>query len=108
MNLPLLLQDGSGANFLRIADLGSAGGVNAIKLLKFIEDIFRGHNENRPVEYFFEDLPTSDYNELIKTIHDQYIQCFQLIKPKWLPNCFGFLSKITIFGTLHVNSVHVA
>ena len=43
-----------------------------MKLLNFIEDVFREHHENRPVEYFFEDLPTSDYNELVKTIHEQY------------------------------------
>ena len=55
---------------LRIADLGSAGGVNAIHLLKYVESILHENGQHLlPIEYFFEELPTSDFNELIKTIH---------------------------------------
>ena len=55
---------------LRIADLGSAGGVNAIQLLRYVEGILHENGAHlRPIEYFFEELPTSDFNELIKTIH---------------------------------------
>ena len=57
-------------NPLRIADLGSAGGVNAIQLLRYVEGILHEKGEHlRPIEYYFEELPTSDFNELIKTIH---------------------------------------
>ena len=56
---------------LRIADLGSAGGVNAIQLLRYVEGILHENGEHlRPIEYFFEELPTSDFNELVKTIHE--------------------------------------
>ena len=56
---------------LRITDLGSAGGVNAIQLLKFVENILHENGErHRPIEYYFEDLPTSDFNELVGTIHN--------------------------------------
>ena len=55
---------------LRIADLGSAGGVNAIHLLRYVESILHENGQHLlPTEYFFEELPTSDFNELIKTIH---------------------------------------
>ena len=49
---------------LRIADLGSAGGINAIRLLRYVEEILHEKEEHRPVEYYFEDLPSSDFNEL--------------------------------------------
>jgi hypothetical protein len=55
---------------LRISDLGSAGGTAAINLLRCIEALLQQHNETRPIEYFFNDLPTSDFNVLVKTIHD--------------------------------------
>ena len=64
------LSKDSSSKFLRIADLGSAGGANAIRLLRYIEEILREKDETRPVEYYFEDLPTSDLNELARTIHD--------------------------------------
>ena len=55
---------------LRIADLGSAGGVNAIHLLRYVESILHESGQHLlPIEYFFEELPTSDFNELIRTIH---------------------------------------
>ena len=55
---------------MRIADLGSAGGVNAIQLLRYIESILHEKDKKLlPIEYYFEELPTSDFNELIKTIH---------------------------------------
>ena len=69
-------------NTLRIADLGSAGGVNAIQLLRYVEGILHEKGEHlRPIEYYFEELPTSDFNELIKTIHatnlsDQFYPMF--------------------------------
>ena len=53
----------------RIADLGSAGGVNAIQLLRYVESILHELGKNLlPIEYFFDELPTSDFNELIRTI----------------------------------------
>ena len=53
--------------------MGSAGGVNAIQLLKYIENILQEYKEIRPIEYFFEDLPTSDFSTLVKTIHESNI-----------------------------------
>ena len=50
---------------LRICDLGSAGGSNALKLLGWIMPLV----EDRDVEYFFEDLPSADFSELASTIH---------------------------------------
>ena len=55
---------------LRIADLGCAGGVNAIHLLRYVESILHENGQHLlPIEYYFEELPTSDFNELIRTIH---------------------------------------
>ena len=51
---------------LRMCDLGSAGGVNALRLLRWILPIVKGRN----VEYSFEDLPSADINELANTIHE--------------------------------------
>lgn len=51
---------------LKMCDLGSAGGVNAIKLLGSILPLVG----DRKVEYVFEDLPNADLNELAKTIHE--------------------------------------
>ena len=51
---------------LRMCDLGSAGGVNALKLLSWILPLVR----ERKVEYVFEDLPSADLNELAKTIQE--------------------------------------
>ena len=59
-----------GLKSFRIADLGSAGGVNALLLLQYVKSVLHQHGEYRPVEYYFEDLPTSDFNELIKTVHN--------------------------------------
>ena len=50
---------------LRMCDLGSAGGVNALRLLRWILPLVEG----RKVEYIFEDLPSADINELANTIH---------------------------------------
>ena len=52
---------------LRMCDLGSAGGVNALKLLRWILPLVG----DRKVEYVFEDLPSADLNELAKTIHEE-------------------------------------
>jgi hypothetical protein len=60
----------SHSKIIRIADLGSAGGVNAIILLRYIESILWEKEEKRPVEYYSEDLPTSDLNELVRTINE--------------------------------------
>ena len=51
---------------LRMCDLGSAGGVNALKLLRWILPLVG----DRKVEYVFEDLPSADLNELAKTIQE--------------------------------------
>ena len=52
---------------LRIADLGCAGGVNAIDLLRYVESILHENGQHLlPIEYHFEELPTSDFNELIR------------------------------------------
>ena len=51
---------------LRICDLGSAGGVNALKLLSWILPLIG----DRKVEYVFEDLPSADLNELARTIQE--------------------------------------
>ena len=50
---------------LRMCDLGSAGGSNALKLLGWILPLVG----DRDVEYFFEDLPSADFSELASTIH---------------------------------------
>ena len=51
---------------LRMCDLGSAGGVNALRLLKWILPFA----VDRKVEYVFEDLPSADMNVLANTIHE--------------------------------------
>ena len=51
---------------LRMCDLGSAGGVNALKLLRWILPLVG----DRKVDYVFEDLPNADLNELAKTIQE--------------------------------------
>ena len=71
------------SKMIRIADLESAGGVNAIRLLRYIEGILQENEENRPVEYYFEDLPTSDFNELIGTIHESKLSS------KFYTRCIG-------------------
>ena len=50
---------------LRMCDLGSAGGSNALKLLNWILPLVG----DRDVEYVFEDLPSADFSELATTIH---------------------------------------
>ena len=54
------------AGTLRMCDLGSAGGVNALKLLRWILPLVG----DRKVDYVFEDLPNADLNELAKTIQE--------------------------------------
>ena len=49
---------------LRICDLGSAGGKNSLNSLHRIIPFLNG----REVEYFFEDLPSADINELVTTL----------------------------------------
>ena len=51
---------------LRMCDLGSAGGANAMRLLGWILPLVEG----RDVEYVFEDLPTADINELVATVNE--------------------------------------
>ena len=46
--------------------LGSAGGANALKLLKWILPKVGERN----LEYIFEDLPSADFTELATTIED--------------------------------------
>ena len=55
----------SGTPYLRICDLGSAGGKNSLNLLHRIIPFLNG----REVEYIFEDLPSADINELVATLH---------------------------------------
>ena len=83
---------------LRIADLGSAGGVNAIQLLRYIEQILKEYNENRLIEYYFEDLPTCDFNELIKTIHNSKLS------DQFYPRCIGksFYEKLFPPNSIHL------
>ena len=50
---------------LRMCDLGSAGGSNALKLLGWILPLVGDRN----VEYVFEDLLSADFSELASTIH---------------------------------------
>ena len=54
---------------LRFCDLGSAGGTNAIILLQYIEAVLKEQSEIRPIEYFFEELPSSDFDVLVNTVH---------------------------------------
>ena len=72
-SLARVLKSTSGSKLqkpLRIADLGCAGGVNAIHLLRYVESILHENGQHLlPIEYYFEELPTSDFNELIRTIH---------------------------------------
>ena len=95
----------SSSSILRIADLGSAGGVNAIRLLRDIEQMLLEKDEKRPVEYYFEDLPTSDFNELIRTINESklsdrfYTRCIgkSFYEKLFPPNSVHlFLSYITL------------
>lgn len=51
---------------LRMCDLGSAGGANALRLLKWILPLVGDRN----LEYIFEDLPSADFTELATTIKD--------------------------------------
>ena len=83
---------------LRIADLGSAGGENAIQSLKYLESILIENGENRPVEYYFEDLPTCDFNELMRTIHDSKLS------DQFYPRCIGKSFYEKLFPP---NSVHL-
>ena len=87
------------ARALRISDLGSSGGTNAIRLLRYVESLLHGNNEFRPVEYFFEDLPQSDFNELIKTIH-----CSNL-SDQIYPMCVGksFYEKLFPPNSIHLS-----
>ena len=88
---------------LRISDLGSAGGVNAIRLLQYIEKLFLDHNETRPVEYFFEDLPTSDFNELVGTIHKSNLS------DQFHPMCVGksFYEKLFPSNSIHLSLSYI-
>ena len=88
---------------LRISDLGSAGGINAIRLLQYIEKLLNDHNESRPVEYFFEDLPTSDFNELIGTIHKSNIS------DQFHPMCVGksFYEKLFPSNSIHLSLSYI-
>ena len=88
---------------LRISDLGSSGGVNAIRLLKYIEKLLHGNNEFRPIEYFFEDLPESDFNELIKTIN-----CSSL-SDQFYPMCIGksFYEKLFPPNSIHLSLSYI-
>ena len=47
-----------------------SGYIIYFQLLKFVESILQENGEqHRHIEYYFEDLPTSDFNELVGTIH---------------------------------------
>ena len=87
-----------GSSTIRFADLGSAGGVNAIRLLHHVGGILNEKNETRPIEYYFEDLPTSDFNELIKTIYDS------ILPEQFFPMCIGrsFYEKLFPPSTVHL------
>ena len=78
--------------------MGSAGGVNAIQLLKYIENILQEYKEIRPIEYFFEDLPTSDFSTLVKTIHESNIS------DQFYPRCIGKSFYENLFPS---NSIHL-
>ena len=84
--------------FYTVSDLGSAGGVNAIQLLKYIENILQEYKEIRPIEYFFEDLPTSDFSTLVKTIHESNIS------DQFYPRCIGKSFYENLFPS---NSIHL-
>ena len=88
---------------LRISDLGSSGGVNAIRLLRYIEKLLHGNNEFRPVEYVFEDLPESDFNELIKTIHSSNLS------EQFYPMCIGksFYEKLFPPNSIHLSLSYI-
>ena len=84
--------------FYIVSDLGSAGGVNAIQLLRYIENILQQCHEIRPIEYYFEDLPTSDFSTLVKTIHDSNIS------DQFFPRCIGksFYEKLFPSNSIHL------
>ena len=88
---------------LRITDLGSAGGVNSIRLLRYIESILHENGEYRPVEYIFEDLPTSDFNELVKTIHESQLS------NQFYPMCIGksFYKKLFPPNSVHLSLSYI-
>ena len=87
-----------GLKAFRIADLGSAGGVNAILLLEYVKSVLHKHGEYRPVEYYFEDLPTSDFNELIKTVHDAKLS--EQFYPMYIGR--SFYEKLFPPGSIHL------
>ena len=91
------------SQILRISDLGSAGGVNAIRLLHYIEKLLHENNEYRPVEYIFEDLPTSDFNELIRTIHNSNLS------NQFHPMCVGksFYEKLFPPNSIHLSLSYI-
>eukprot|EP00405_Crypthecodinium_cohnii_P023586 CAMPEP_0206476816 /NCGR_PEP_ID=MMETSP0324_2-20121206/34962_1 /ASSEMBLY_ACC=CAM_ASM_000836 /TAXON_ID=2866 /ORGANISM="Crypthecodinium cohnii, Strain Seligo" /LENGTH=431 /DNA_ID=CAMNT_0053952561 /DNA_START=72 /DNA_END=1367 /DNA_ORIENTATION=- len=54
---------------LRICDLGSAGGVNSVSLMRIILAELRGSlGEKRAISVAFEELPSSDFNTLIQAV----------------------------------------
>ena len=91
------------STMLRISDLGCAGGVNAIQLLRYIEKILHECNELRPIEYYFEDLPTSDFNELMKTIHNSKLS------DQFFPRCIGksFYEKLFPPNSIHLSLSYI-
>ena len=97
------LSNSRSSEILRISDLGSAGGINAIRLLQYIEKLLHDQNEFRPVEYFFEDLPTSDFNELIRTIHDSKLS------EQFHPMCIGksFYEKLFPSNSIHLSLSYI-
>eukprot|EP00405_Crypthecodinium_cohnii_P020110 CAMPEP_0206483032 /NCGR_PEP_ID=MMETSP0324_2-20121206/39193_1 /ASSEMBLY_ACC=CAM_ASM_000836 /TAXON_ID=2866 /ORGANISM="Crypthecodinium cohnii, Strain Seligo" /LENGTH=430 /DNA_ID=CAMNT_0053961023 /DNA_START=97 /DNA_END=1389 /DNA_ORIENTATION=+ len=57
------------AGVLRICDLGSAGGVNSVTLMRFVLDELRQRlGEKRAISLAFEELPSSDFNTLIQAV----------------------------------------
>ena len=55
---------------LRVCDFGAAGGANALEVARSVlSDLEELGEEDREVEYAFNDLPASDFNELFRTLH---------------------------------------
>lgn len=78
--------------FLTVCDLGCAGGANSMLLLDFLLSYLRNTLEDttREVTIVFEDLPSSDWNELAKTVETHKKSIFKKFDaiPVFLPISF--------------------
>lgn len=54
---------------IRVCDFGAAGGANAVKVARIVHEELVGLGDcTRELDYAFNDLPASDFNELFRTL----------------------------------------